>query len=544
MTDSATHHCYLFEAKSIQGYIVDTGRLKELIGGSELIDSLCPDLVDNLLEEMALEKGKDILFSRNAGGAFYAFSEDNDKLSRFATAWTLLVRQYAPGLELAQARASGSSYHAAFKAASADLLASRNRAVAALPQPGPCTLLAPRSGRPAVPGSRAVKDDRVDQQTRVKLLREQGAKVKLGEKFLRDLKMENWPNSLNPDTEASRGERPFPFKGEKRQIAVVHADGNGLGQLLLGMGVAAEKTPDKFIELFQSFSSAVTTATEEAAQAASEEVLAPQQDALVPARPIVLGGDDLTIIVRADLALGFTRAFLHHFEERTAAQLKALSKQQPELKTLLPEKLTACAGIAYTHASYPFLLGMQLAEELCRYSKATAKSNNDEITPSALTFHRVTSAQSGSWEDILDRELSLASTEDTETTHYHYTLGTYALDRDTHMPALDDLLTLTALLSREELSHGPTRQLLTLLDKERADAEQRYKRWRERMPKPLLAGYNTCLESLSGAGGIHPDLPYLQRGENAYATPLGDVITLKAIDDATATTNNAKKEVA
>ena len=35
-----TYYAYLFEAKSIQSYIFATSKLKEIIGGSELIEQL------------------------------------------------------------------------------------------------------------------------------------------------------------------------------------------------------------------------------------------------------------------------------------------------------------------------------------------------------------------------------------------------------------------------------------------------------------------------------------------------------------------------
>ena len=36
-----------------------------------------------------------------------------------------------------------------------------------------------------------------------------------------------------------------------------------------------------------------------------------------PIRPIILGGDDLTVIIRADLAIPFTECFLREFEQNT-----------------------------------------------------------------------------------------------------------------------------------------------------------------------------------------------------------------------------------
>jgi hypothetical protein len=44
----------------------------------------------------------------------------------------------------------------------------------------------------------------------------------------------------------------------------------------------------------------------------------------LPFRPIVLGGDDLTIIVKSEFALNFTEEFLKAFEQETEQNMKAL----------------------------------------------------------------------------------------------------------------------------------------------------------------------------------------------------------------------------
>jgi hypothetical protein len=98
---------------------------------------------------------------------------------------------------------------------------------------------------------------------------------------------------------------------------------------------------------------------------------------------LVLGGDDITVIVRADLALPFARHLLEYIEEET----KGLAAQLGELS--LPKALTACAGIAVARAGLPFLTMNALAESLCSYAKKRAKAHIQEGEPyaSLLAFH-------------------------------------------------------------------------------------------------------------------------------------------------------------
>ena len=65
--------CYacLFEAKSIQDYILRSGRLRHIVGASELIDSLTGKLLDDVLEALKSVEDGEVRLSRRAGGAVY-----------------------------------------------------------------------------------------------------------------------------------------------------------------------------------------------------------------------------------------------------------------------------------------------------------------------------------------------------------------------------------------------------------------------------------------------------------------------------------------
>ncbi len=60
-------HALLFEAKSVQGYLFESGRMRDVIGASELIDSLTRKLLDGALKGAGLLEGSDVAFSRRAG---------------------------------------------------------------------------------------------------------------------------------------------------------------------------------------------------------------------------------------------------------------------------------------------------------------------------------------------------------------------------------------------------------------------------------------------------------------------------------------------
>jgi hypothetical protein len=157
--------------------------------------------------------------------------------------------------------------------------------------------------------------------------------------------------------------------GKNSWIAVIHADGNGLGNIVQRVGNAKR---------MRDFSSGLDKITQISAQRAFEEVKKnyfKKADDIIPIRPIVIGGDDVTVICRADFAVEYTKIFLEVFEEE--------SKKSGE------NRLTACAGIAYVKSSYPFHYAVNLAEQLCKRAKKKAKEIDKNLAPSCLMFHKV-----------------------------------------------------------------------------------------------------------------------------------------------------------
>lgn len=544
------YYCYLFEAKSIQPYLLATNRLKEIVGGSELIESLTGE--DGLFDAALQAAGGEFECSRKGGGAAFAFTTDKDARDRLAALWPLLVAQQAPGLEFVQARGEGPSEYGAFEDAAPKLRAERNRLAARLPQPGPFATRNRRSGEVAVALSDSKKNERaepVDAATHRKLMRTFWRGPKLVKRFASSSEPDDWPVNLNPRDAESDDGRVFPFIGEDRIIALVHCDGNALGQLLIDLGAVVKADRGRFMDVFAGFSMAVTAATQAAAQSATRAVLEPwinRDNRVYPARPIVLGGDDLTLLVRADLALPFTQHFLHAFSQETG---KAFQRLRDQDGLPLPKRLSACAGIAYARATQPFYLLHELAEQLCKHAKRRAKRtlpstdelaklqpNQRPVVPSALSFHRVTAAFVDDYDDILTQQLTARG--------LRQTLECYAVEPCEHLPPLQALIALQALLEQPAMARGPTRELLGLIGNDPQQAKDQYKRWRQLMREgrvrkehpALLEQFDGLLGKLSVPDAA-ADLPYgapisgsEDSNENGLrSSPLGDVEVLRSV---------------
>jgi hypothetical protein len=115
---------------------------------------------------------------------------------------------------------------------------------------------------------------------------------------------------------------------------------------------------------------------------------------VLPMVPLVLGGDDLTVVCDGQYALRFTQAFLQSFEEETALDdHDHIDGIIPDLaeKALGKPRLSACAGVAIIKPHFPFSVAYQLAEELMSAAKTVKKKlQNADKKPfpcSALDFH-------------------------------------------------------------------------------------------------------------------------------------------------------------
>jgi hypothetical protein len=207
-------------------------------------------------------------------------------------------------------------------------------------------------------------------------------------------------------------------------LAVVHADGNGVGQIFRHFwrhsgceerseqGEPLESVNRAFLDDYRRFSIALDVCTERAfisalveLQDSKEELrslrrVSEEQADVLPILPIVLGGDDLTIVCDGQGALQFTRHFLAEFEAQTALlTIDDDDELQTALKEIIPRiaetafgvhNLSACAGIAIVKPHFPFSAAYELSEQLVRSAKIVSKGLGGEQKSypcSALDFH-------------------------------------------------------------------------------------------------------------------------------------------------------------
>lgn len=183
----------------------------------------------------------------------------------------------------------------------------------------------------------------------------------------------------------------------KGYIGLVYADGNAMGRLVQELD-----SP----EVYQAFSELVDESIRQACYQALAEVcegeIAAARQALsvgdrpcrLPADILLLGGDDLLVVLPADRALRFALQVTTTFEQRTKKRLEEPSsdsvRQFFAKRGLVGRGLTISCGVALGPARYPFYMLLELAEELLRSAKRGGSRDaqcSDYWAPAYVDFH-------------------------------------------------------------------------------------------------------------------------------------------------------------
>jgi hypothetical protein len=389
---------YLYGAavQGIQGFIFQTNELKDIVGASELVELICTDFFAEQLEESRvdfLEIDKNRIISA-AGNIKYIF-DDIKTCKEIVKKFPKYVLEHAPGVTISQAvvEYEKSDFKGTVEKLEQKLRSQRNKPMRSMTM----GLMGIRRSRTTgLPLTHEVKGDFLDASTYAKQYnkdKKNRVTLKLSKK------------ALFEDIDDSRIAHDIEDITQKNDwIAIIHADGNGLGQVVQKVGNDKDK--------YQAFSSNLDKATKAAAQAAYQ-IIAEKYvfDKLerIPIRPIVLGGDDFTVICRGDFALEYTKEYLKQFEHFTNIELGEMIKANEVFGNNIADKLTACAGVAFIKSSYPFYYGYNLAEALCDRAKKNAKEEKNKVdgqVQSCLMFHKVQDSFVTDFNAIAERELT------------------------------------------------------------------------------------------------------------------------------------------
>ena len=201
-------------------------------------------------------------------------------------------------------------------------------------------------------------------------------------------------------------------EGRSSYMAIVHADGNGMGDRFKKYGSKSQSDRD-YISRMRDLSEKVNQAGIKALKKVADKVIQLADGKLqeefaiqerdgkkyLPFRPIVYGGDDVTFVCDGRFGLTLAALYLKEFETE--------KKNLPDGKDL-----TACAGIAIVKTHYPFARAYQLSEALCNNAKKFMRDEKERLKIrddfSAIDWHIAASGLLGVIGEIRKREYQVA----------------------------------------------------------------------------------------------------------------------------------------
>jgi hypothetical protein len=412
------------EVASIQDYIFNSNRLKENIGASHLVKvatedwayealrTTCPknnlEATNNAIVPTARiedpKAGLDAELVYAAGGNFVVLFRNETDAQSFAGKLSRRVLCEAPGLHMTIA-------YEAFHWETASLSTSvryvidknkrrRNEQPNIAPLRGLGVTVMCRST--AMPATRVEDKLPISSEVYAKQKAAVQANSRLQETF-------QLPDGF---TYTDDFEKLGRTRGESSYIGVVHADGDGIGALIRGIG-ERHNTPvsnRNYIDEIRNFSENLKKAAQEALertiktlnnaleakhlqQAGFELTLGEDNKEVLPIRLLVYGGDDVTFVCDGRLALALTTLYQQAFEQATERHIK--------------QRLTACAGVSIVKVRYPFARAYKLAEALCSSAKAYKKRAS--LDSSCLDWHLSMSGLFGEIDSIREREYRVPS---------------------------------------------------------------------------------------------------------------------------------------
>ena len=165
---------------------------------------------------------------------------------------------------------------------------------------------------------------------------------------------------------------------DEGMLAVIYVDGNSMGEhLKKAVPEEERKSYDDGIAQLRKFSDDVNHCfVVKTTEAIAEYIKS--QNGKNGFRQVIGGGDEITIICNADIALDVVKVYFTALETANAERL--------EKDTEAPE-YHACAGISIFHAKSPFSIAYEIAEAACESAKKKAKIESRENPGNYFDFY-------------------------------------------------------------------------------------------------------------------------------------------------------------
>jgi len=386
----------MYEVSQKQRYIFRSNRLRENIGASTIIRWLT-EAPERFFEEWRVPMPKPLHKSVGGGSALCLF-KTRGEAEAFANELSLGVLKHLPGLELflvtepmdwekdllfAADDAPAGGRTNVIGILRDRLAAKKNRREHAVRQyTWGIHRQCPDSGMPANAYVDAPDADEPAARAMELIVKEafgRKSQEDFDDRFLKGLEIQpvngrKWEFMTQDYLEQVLGGE----KSAKNYVAIVHIDGNAMGSKVGAFLETPFASNEDYLEQYARFTEDIDRAYRTAMRRMIEHVMR-EYDRwagpiygcseavletyahVVPLRPVVQSGDDVSFIALGQLGIEMARVFLQY-----------LQQQSMEINGM-PFRFDACAGVAVVRRKFPFWLAYELAEQLCANAKKRLK---------------------------------------------------------------------------------------------------------------------------------------------------------------------------
>jgi len=386
----------LYDVTGIQRYIFQTRKLKDIMGASALVGDALGETVKKVLEELSFPEDAPVY--SGGGNAILSFNS-RDEWKVFNGAFTRKLMTEVPGMPVITACNERSSDEVENRIdirvgrlyreiAKKKALGGNSLSICTLPPMA-------QSNADQMPVSviETTKEGTDEYSYASWVKNDKGKQVAA-------------KNSYDPIEFDTIAEKPEGMKEAERLMAVVHIDGNNMGQIFDSACKHARTAAD-----IKNLSVAVNDTFKKALEAIwtdeQEKVVIPAQSR----RMIYQSGDDVTYVCHGAYALKSVMRFI-----------ETLNKARKG-NDLIAD-LSASAGIAYVKPHFPFYRAYSIAEGRCKAAKKRAREQYSQQSSmdigSWIDFEIVRGSDNARvWEDRYMRPYCIIAPDDRNDMLYH-----------------------------------------------------------------------------------------------------------------------------
>ena len=433
----------MYDVRGIQKYIFKTIKVKDARGASGIIENIIEDAINFAVNEIKKREGYtdlkaetrwhdgsapfkyvdndndiQILFS-GGGNASFIFSskslcvEINKLMSKY-----VLDNTYSLQLAIAFIEKTD-NYSEDYKKVNAELAKNKAKMVSSLPLGTlPIMKMEIKTGYPI---------EKLDIEKLDIALRD---KDNQKSKYSREtaIKM-SYAKKQNEKAEKvnRRFEDYITKKGKDSNLAVVHIDGNNMGQrirTLIADVTDYQEAVNKIREISFSINHGYKSVFDEMSKYYNATGKSGEKDDNNFVLKILVAGDDITYICNAGIALDTVNYYCNAITEKTMIKKE---KKDDSIEFLKKYGFSVCAGIAFFTSHFPFYIAYDVAESCCDNAKKYAKANKiDGVVSNWLDYQICKNIQTIDLDGVRESEYITSENEILYRRPYYVTIEQYS----------------------------------------------------------------------------------------------------------------------